>query len=257
MDIKPRIGVCLDHPDSVQSAFLRKLAETLAFECFTGTPGKYCFTLNFVEDRLGLFNIRDPGTKPLFVDFLSGPCYYRFVNDRRINQPLAKAVGIKAGHRPRVLDATAGFGEDAFVLASLGCSVTMIERSPVIWALLDDGFRRAAENKSVGRVIKNKLQLIRGDSLEYIKRAGPAFETIYLDPIFPPRSGSALNKKRMRLLKELVGSDPDAAQLLNEALVHAGKRVSVKRPLRAEPLGGLDPTFSISAKSSRYDVYMT
>lgn len=257
MDIKPRIGVCLDHADSVQSPFLRKLADTLALECFTGTPAEYCFSLNFVEDRLGLFNVRDPESKPLFVDFLSGPCYYRFVNDRRINQPLAKAVGIKAGYRPRVLDATAGFGEDAFVLASLGCSVTMIERSPVVWALLDDGLRRAARNKTVGRVIKNKLELIRGDSLEYIKRVGPVFETMYLDPIFPSRSGSALNKKRMRLLKELVGNDPDAAQLLNEALVHAGKRVSVKRPLKAEPLAGLDPAFSISAKSSRYDVYLT
>ena len=256
MDIKPRIGFCLDHGDPAQSAYLKLLAELLELEDVTGKPASYSFTLGYRNDRLELTQVDETELTSLFVDFLSGPSYYRFKNDRRISQPLAKAVGIKAGYRPDILDCTAGFGEDGFVLAALGCKVTLIERAPVVWALLDDGIRRAAKSNALGQIAKEYMLLVRADSLDYIKRTGQTFDTIYLDPIFPPRSGSALNKKKMRLLKALVGTDPDASQLLDTALAHAGKRVSVKRPIKADPLGGREPSFSVSAKSSRYDVYL-
>ncbi len=256
MDIKPRIGVCLDHADAVQSAYLEELAETASLERFSGPPAADVFILGFHGDRLELKRIRDGKSSTLFVDFLAGPSRYRFIHDRRINQPLARAAGLKAGYRPRVLDATAGFGEDGFVLASLGCNVTMIERSPVIWALLDDGIRRAANNKTLGPVIRRNLKLRRGNSLEYFENDPPGYDTVYLDPMYPPRSGTALNRKKMRLLKELVGDDPDAPLMLRKALDHAVRRVTVKRPRKADPLGSLQPSFSLSARSSRYDMYL-
>ncbi|MEJ2058383.1 MAG: class I SAM-dependent methyltransferase [Desulfofustis sp.] len=256
MDIKPRVGVCLDHADPDQTAYLEELMKTAGLERLTGSPAAYGFSLGFHGNRLELEHVRDVESSPLYVDFLAGSSYYRFIHDRRINQPLAKAAGLKAGYRPLVLDATAGFGEDGFVLASLGCQVTMIERSPVIWALLADALRRAAENETLGPLIRQNLKLCRGDSLEYLKNGAPRFDTVYLDPMYPPRSGSALNRKKMRLLKELVGDDPDAPLLLKTALGHAVKRVSVKRPKKAGPLGRLAPSFSISAKSSRYDIYL-
>lgn len=256
MDIKPRIGVCLDHADPVQSACLDQLAKTAKLERFIGAPKDLTFSLGFSGDRLELKHLCEAESSPLFVDFLSGPAHYRFIHDRRINQPLAKAAGLKAGYRPRVLDATAGFGEDGFVLASLGCKVTMVERSPIVWALLDDGIRRAAKDEALGPIIHRNLALRRGNSLEYLENQTADFDTVYLDPMYPARSGTALNKKKMRVLKELVGDDPDAAQMLKTALKHAVKRVSVKRPKKAAPLGSLKPSFSISAKSSRYDIYL-
>ncbi len=57
-------------------------------------------------------------------------------------EAVAKAVGIKGDYLPDV-DATAGLGRDAFVLASVGCRVRMLERNPVVAALLDDGPARA------------------------------------------------------------------------------------------------------------------
>ena len=41
---------------------------------------------------------------------------------------IARAIGLNSPTAPHVLDATAGLGGDAFVLASLGCPVTMVER---------------------------------------------------------------------------------------------------------------------------------
>ena len=43
------------------------------------------------------------------------------------------ARAVKAGGGVRVLDCTAGLARDAFVLASLGCEVTLVERSRVVY----------------------------------------------------------------------------------------------------------------------------
>jgi len=76
------------------------------------------------------------------IDTSSGP-------GRSLGQPLLKAVGIKRrdGYRPRVLDATAGLGEDAWVLASAGCEVRALERNRITSALLEDGLRRAGRRR--------------------------------------------------------------------------------------------------------------
>ena len=82
--------------------------------------------------------------KPLIVDFVSSSVNYRqnFGGGRK--QDIAKAVGIKSGIRPNIIDATAGLGRDGFILASLGSHVTLIERSQIIHDLLADGMRRAS-----------------------------------------------------------------------------------------------------------------
>ena len=132
-------------------------------------------------------------TSPIFVDYLSGPAWFRYKNDRRVGQPLAKAVGIKKGVRPTICDTTAGYGADSFIFASLGCTVTMIERSPVIWALLDDGLKRAAAHNQIGPAIIRNICLLRGNSLDVLAGMEKKFETIYMDPMYPPVKKSALN----------------------------------------------------------------
>ncbi|WP_457998882.1 class I SAM-dependent methyltransferase, partial [Klebsiella michiganensis] len=75
-------------------------------------------------------------------------------------EAVAKAVGIKGDYLPDVVDATAGLGRDAFVLASVGCRVRMLERNPVVAALLDDGLARGYADAEIGGWLQERLQLI-------------------------------------------------------------------------------------------------
>jgi 16S rRNA (guanine1516-N2)-methyltransferase len=257
MDIKPRIAVLNNSATPESTAKLIDLASRLNLPLIDSPDAQFDYFLRFREAKLELHTRTPPRRSPLSVDFLSGPAFYRFLHDRRINQPLAKAAGIKRGYRPTVLDGTAGFGEDGFVLASLGCTVTMIERSPVIWALLADAISRSGENEAIKTVFTQQVTLKLADTIDYLSSAADIHETVLLDPMYPSTAGTPLNKQRMRTLRELVGDDSDVSELLTAALGGARKRVAVKRPIRAPTLDGRKPTFRVTAKSSRYDVYLT
>jgi 16S rRNA (guanine1516-N2)-methyltransferase len=159
--------------------------------------------------------------------------------------------------RPTVLDATAGLGRDAFVLAALGCEVTLIERHPLVAALLEDGLRRASADSATA-AIAARMRLREGDAIALMRDwSGDAPQVVYLDPMFPPRDKSALVKKEMRVFRPLVGDDGDAPALLTAALSLASHRVVVKRPRKALALsiGGIVPGYALEGKSSRFDVY--
>jgi 16S rRNA (guanine1516-N2)-methyltransferase len=224
-------------------------------------PEKYKLLLVYTEKGLQIQLKQDSRTKrpaTLHVDFLSDALTYRRKHGGGIKQALARAVGIKPGIRPSIIDATAGIGKDSFILASLGCKVTMIERSPILAALLQDGLERAVNSQELHPDIKNKLTFLQGDAVDIIKnrKQEERTETIYLDPMYPHGSKSALNRLEMRVIRELVGDDTDAAGLLETALLHAIKRVVVKRPKGAPLLNELHPSHVIEMKNSRYDVYM-
>lgn len=192
-----------------------------------------------------------------------------------IKQPIAKALGLKAiDQNPPVLviDATAGWGEDAWVMASLGCHVLMVERSPVIAAMLQDGLNRERPRspQTVARlhvVHDNATNLLNGLSqgktlvaqhakpLEgSIWEKHPTADVIHLDPMFPGEKTSA-QRKPMRLLRRLVGEDADAATLWQAAMAAGAKRVVVKRPPHGPVLGGKAEA-AITGKASRYDIHM-
>jgi 16S rRNA (guanine1516-N2)-methyltransferase len=194
---------------------------------------------------------------PVFVDFLHGSSGYRHHHNCTIHQPLARAVGIKPGFRPSVVDGTAGLGQDGFVLACLGCSVTLIERSPILGALLDDGLQRALRDRVVGNIIRDHLTLIIADTQTVLKTLPSRPHSIYLDPMYPKQTGSALNKKEMRIIRMVVGDDMDSDVLLKCALATAENRVVVKRPKDAPPLPGSPPSHKIMMKNNRFDVYLT
>lgn len=255
MDIKPQIAVLNDSEAAETTLELIDLARRLNLPLIDAPDPNFSHVLAFRESRLELHSLHAKRS-PLSVDFLSGPPHYRFYHDRRISQPLAKAVGIKRGYRPTVLDATAGFGEDGFALASLGCSVTMIERSPVIWALLADAVARTKANPAIGAVFNRYVTLKLADAIDYISSCTDIYDTVFLDPMYPSTPKSSLNKQRMRTLRELVGDDCDGPNLLTAALQGARKRVAVKRPARAGTLDDRKPSFTITGKSSRYDIYL-
>ena len=192
---------------------------------------------------------------PVWADFVTGAVAHRRKFGGGSGQMIAKAVGIKPGVRPQVLDATAGLGKDSFVLATLGCEMTLIERSPVIHALLADGLARAADEPEVVDICA-RMQLQFANAVEWLKAAGrPKPQVVYLDPMFPHSEKSALVKKEMRLFRDIVGDDLDAAALLEAALQAATARVVVKRPRKAPVIEGPKPSYVLEGKSSRYDIY--
>lgn len=197
---------------------------------------------------------KPPG--PVSVDFVGGVLGHRRRFGGGRGQPLARAVGLKQGANPRVTDLTAGLGRDAFVLASLGCTVHMVERVPLVAALLENGLARAADVPELQEIM-GRMSLLAGEGRTWLGQLQPdrAPDVVYLDPMYPPRSKQALVKKEMQLFHRLVGNDTDAAALLAEALVHARKRVVVKRPRNAPPLQGPTPQFAVLSPNTRYDVY--
>jgi 16S rRNA (guanine1516-N2)-methyltransferase len=215
---------------------------------------KYCLQMR--DQQWQLIHQDEPELPPMVIDFVSGKLAYRRKYGHAGGEAISKAVGIKKGHRPTIVDATAGLGRDAFVLATMGCRVHMIERSPVIAKLLEDGVRRAEQDEKIGGLIKEKLSLMCGDSRQELVHLPFEPEVIYVDPMFPPKEKSALVKKEMRILQEVVGQDEDADELLKVALKIATKRVVVKRPAYANFLAEINPQTSIKTKKHRFDIYL-
>ncbi|MEJ2345237.1 MAG: class I SAM-dependent methyltransferase [Gammaproteobacteria bacterium] len=193
----------------------------------------------------------------VYAEFVHGAAGHRHRAGEGAGQPLARAVGVRGGARPSVVDATAGLGRDAFVLAGLGCEVRLVERSPVVAALLENALARAQADPRTAPVVA-RMALAPGDAITLLqdlaRHQRPA--VVYLDPMYPHRSKSALVKKEMRLFRRLVGGDEDAPALLSAALACARQRVVVKRPRGAAAIAGPAPTMVINGKNTRYDVYV-
>ncbi len=204
-------------------------------------------------ERLELCEV-GASTGPTVVDFVSGKAAHRRFYGGGKKQPLARAVGIKGGVTPYILDATAGLGRDAFVLATLGCRVHLVERSKVIGALLGDGLRRAKADPEVSP-IASRMSLSVGQAAEIMRTLPDRPDVVYLDPMYPHGNKTALQKKEMRLFRVLVGDDEDSSELLDAALMCAKNRVVVKRPLRAPTLGDKKPNAEVKSKNTRYDLY--
>lgn len=208
--------------------------------------------LQIIDQRLCLVFDDEP-MNPIYVDFLEGANAHRRLFGGGKNQLLSKAVGANKHKGLTVLDATAGLGRDAFVLACLGCQVTLCERSETIAALLKDGLQRAAKEDWFAEL---SLHLIEGDAITYLQKTDKTFDVIYVDPMHPPRNKSALVKKDMRALRDVVGDDQDSEHLLQIALQAAKKRVVVKRPRLADPIVGASVDLTFAGKSTRFDVYL-
>jgi 16S rRNA (guanine1516-N2)-methyltransferase len=217
--------------------------------------GEAPYALQFGEQGLQFAELGPEAAGPVRVDFVAGAAAHRRLYGGGSGQMIAKAVGIQPGVRPTVLDATAGLGRDAFVLAQLGCALTLIERQPLIAALLEDGLARARADDEVGAIVA-QMRLVCGNAIELMGRwSDDPPQVIYLDPMFPHRDKSAQVKKEMRLFRPLAGDDDDAPQLLAAALALATHRVVVKRPRKAPAIAGPLPGYALEGKSSRFDIY--
>lgn len=253
LDLSQQVAVCAASADLCDAAAL--LAQRWQLPYSDGSDiQRFHYLLVVTAERLELQQTTAQH-KPLVVDFLSGAVNYRRLHGGGTKQLIAKAIGLKSGYRPTVLDVTAGLGKDAFVLACLGCNVTMLERSPVVAALLLDGLQRV---KQQPEFMDLPLTALHQHSINYLStlpaQASP--DVIYLDPMFPARTKSARVKKELLILRDIVGDDEDAVDLLTLALRRAKKRVVVKRPKLAAALAQRQPDYVYRGESSRFDVYV-
>ncbi len=148
-----------------------------------------------------------------------------------------------AAEQIRLVDATAGLGYDAYLLAIAGFHVTAIERSLEVFRLLADGLHRHPVER---------LAILHGQAATLLPTLAP--DVVYLDPMYPPKNrSSALPSKDMQIVRALVGDDTDSAALFAVAR-EVARRVVVKRPAHAAPLG--EPSMQITGKLARFDVYI-
>jgi len=143
----------------------------------------------------------------LKIDFSKDKLAYRVSRLRGTNELIAKAIGYKPGTALTVFDTTAGLGVEAFLLAALGCHVTLFERHPIVADALSDALNQAKEDLTLAPIIA-KMDFHPQCAIEYFKQHADCFpDVIYCDPMFAPRKKSAAVKQTMQLLQTLVGQD--------------------------------------------------
>ena len=215
------------------------------------------YQLAAIGDCLSLLCPDDPRFTPFYIDFLHGKLRYRGDQAGLKREMLARALGKKPKDQPRIVDATAGLGRDSFILARLGFSVTLLERSDILHALLQNALQRAAADTEMAPVIA-RMHLIHTDAKDWLPQLSEADrpDIIYLDPMFPEREKSASVKKEMVILQHLLGKEEDGADLLETALACSNQRVVVKRPRLAPALSARERNFALMGKSSRFDIYL-
>ncbi len=211
----------------------------------------YSTYLEYKENGLSLITetMKNERQKPIQINFLRA--FSRF-NPSDKKGPFFKALGPSLKKGP-VWDLTCGMGSDSLLMLFFGAEVIAFERNNIIGALLMDAYHRALMDTELGPIFRDRFSLLIQDARE----AGlESPSIIYFDPMYENKERKALQKKEMRVFREIVGSDDDAGLVLKWALKKALDRVVVKRSLRApELLEGV--TFSHKGKSTRYDVYKT
>ncbi len=202
----------------------------------------------------------------LQLDFTSGKTRHRTLESGQGAQSLYKALGVKQYLKsnedyPIIVDATGGLGQDAWALASTGCQLVIIERHPIVHALLSDAIERARVDDA-SQLIAERISLLHADAVDALTTSLPDnTHGIYLDPMYPSRRKKADSKKGMQFLHALLGPPPtvESPKLLLSALKACVPRVAVKRPKGAPLLAGSDEFGGqrtvIETANTRYDVY--
>ena len=192
----------------------------------------------------------------LHLDFLRGRQGYRLAYAAHAREDLVRALG-SLPRGSRIVDASAGLGRDGLVLAARGFQVTMLERNPVLVALLAEALDRASAHEPLKNALA-RLELRHEDARTWVETRHAHFDAAVFDPMFPSRGKDAAVKQEMRVLQSLLGAqaDADAPATLAALRRHVRRRVVVKRPLHAPPLGGEPPAHSLRGRSTRFDVYL-
>lgn len=182
------------------------------------------------------------------------------------SEMIARACNL--AEKPNLLDATAGLGHDSLLMAHLGANVTLVERHPILFTLLEDAHQQAEKDPFLAKVVA-RIELVFADSAEYLQQQialDYRFDVIYLDPMFPDRDQNqqakkkqAQVKKQMQLLHLLLpeDGDMDLGDYLLDFAVKIADRVIVKRPRLAVFLAEQTPNHQWQGDACRFDAYFT
>ncbi len=205
----------------------------------------------------------DDAKQKLKVDFASDKQLWRFSKLNKAQEPILRALKWKNNDPQSVWDLTAGLGRDGGLMAYSGFTVTFFERNPTLQILLSEAIHSLQDSMPE---MADRITLNRISSIEYLKQAKEDVsielpDNLYLDPMYPHRKKSALVKLDLRMVRDLVGDDPDSSELLALALdlLKSDRnlsRVVVKRPAKSEFLGDFKPSYSVEAPNTRLDVYI-
>lgn len=176
------------------------------------------------------------------------------VSDGRLQHEMLVRAAKTTEEHPKAIDATAGMGEDSFLLAAYGYDVTMFEQNQVVAALLTDALRRAKKNPFLKEIV-GRMHLVEGNSIELLPHILDKPDVIYLDPMFPARQKSGLINKKLQLIQKLEHPCDEEEALFAAALQMSPKKIIVKRPLKGTLLAGKSPNYSLEGKAIRYDCY--
>lgn len=214
------------------------------------------------EDRAPRLEARPDGLVLTDGDMVLRPDFATMLKrvrpDRLGHEQLVRAARIRhADGSLTAVDATAGLGEDAFLLAAAGFTVELYEADAVIFALLEDALKRAREDDRLSD-IAGRMHVHQGDSITALMHmtVDAAPDVVYLDPMFPERRKSAAVKKKFQLLHQLERPCADEHELLSAALSACPQKVVIKRPVKGPYLDGIQPAYSLSGKAVRYDVLL-
>ena len=178
---------------------------------------------------------------------------HRVTNGRLQHEMLVRAAKSDKPGR-KAIDATAGMGEDGFLLAAQGYEVTLYEQNPVIAVLLKDALRRAKKHMIL-KEIAGRMKLVEGNSVDGMSKLLDPVDVIYLDPMFPARQKSSLINKKLQLIQKPEPPCSEETDLFDAAIKAGPDKIIVKRPLKSEFLAGRKPSYTLNGKAIRYDCY--
>ncbi len=215
------------------------------------------FDFSLAVSREGLILRQIDSGLTFSLDFSRNSIKYRVRSNR--SELLGRAIGIKSRRPKKVIDGTAGFGMDSFILANLGCSLVLCERNVIIATMLSHAIESAKRSTEPWLAESaSRMSLMRQDVRSLPTELVDNVDVIYLDPMFPEKRNNAASKKEIKILRSLqpnVFLDIDQSELLKWALDQNVKRIVLKRPIRAKVIGEKSLSHQLLGKIIRYDVY--
>ena len=151
---------------------------------------------------------------------------------------------------PCILDLTAGWGKDAMLLARAGARVILLEKHPVMAALLHDAHQRLVDEE-----LKARMTIYWLDAHDYLTNL-PEIDypdVIYVDPMHPERQKKAMVKKHLQVLQTLVKPNQDVDALIQMAKTKCKQRLVLKWPLKGPKFANAKG--SLMGKTIRFDIF--
>ena len=237
-------------PDCAHTETARRVLEQFPSSDFSAEASTDNLTLRLDDSGLALLS----GTQVLQGDFTR--MLPRLKGNALAGELLVRAAKIKDNHPLFAVDATAGLGEDSFLLAAAGFHVKMYEHNPVIFELLRDAHLRGLTIPELAPILE-RMELFHGNSIDAMAQLDTSPDVILLDPMFPERQKSALVKKKLQMIQKLEFPCVDEKEMLLTAMQANPKKLVIKRPPKGPHLAGIKPDYSITGKAVRFDCFAT